>query len=287
MGAFQAELTMVFDTRPILVPLDGSSNAEIAIAPALQLARRLGASVQFVHAVDPSVFEGDIDVEHARQTFEGYARQAIADRGGEPGSVTVVSGNAARAVLAESAKAQALVLATHGRGGIKASLIGSVADKIIRGARVPAFVIPSGSTVQPGDGPVLVALDGSPEAERGLAAGREVAKLFGAGVALVRAYSIPPPVGVEFVAYPVDLSESLKEGAESYLKGVAAAGEQTFAIMLPAADAIDEAAESCGASLVVVTSHGKGFAQRLALGSVTDRVVHTCKRPILVVPIED
>jgi nucleotide-binding universal stress UspA family protein len=134
---------------------------------------------------------------------------------------------------------------------------------------------------------VLVALDGSPEAERGLAAGREVAKLFDAGVALVRAYSIPPPVGVEFVAYPVDLSESLREGAEGYLKGVAAEGEQTFAIMLPPADAIDEAAESCGASLVVVTSHGKGFAQRLTLGSVTDRVVHTCKRPILVVPIED
>jgi nucleotide-binding universal stress UspA family protein len=278
---------MVFDNRPVLVPLDGSSNAETAIAPALHLARKLGAPVHFIHVIDPDVFEGKVDLEQARQTFAGYAREVAEREGADavPHEVVVVTGNPAREVLDASERAQAVVLASHGRGGIKAAVFGSVADKIIRGARVPTFVIPLGAETTPGAGPVLVGLDGSPTAERGLAAAREIARILGVGVALVRAYSIPPPVGVEFVAYPVDLTASLREATELYLKEVAQESEEVYAVMAPPVDAIDDAAARTNASLVVLTSHGKGFAQRIALGSVTDRAVHTIKRPLLIVPI--
>jgi nucleotide-binding universal stress UspA family protein len=278
---------MVFDSRPILVPLDGSGNAESAVGPAVRLARKLGAPVHFLHVVDPDIFSGDINVEDAELTFANYAKEAVARDGADavPHTVKVTSGNAAKEVVAASKEAQAVVLATHGRGGFKASLVGSVADKIIRGAEVPTFVVPLGTEIAIGDGPVLIALDGSETAEVGLEAGRELATLFGAKVALVRSYSIPPPVGVEFVAYPVDLSGSLQDGTEAYLKEVGQPGEDVYAVMAPPVDGIEQVADSANASLVVMTSRGKGLASRIALGSVTDRAVHTLKRPILVMPI--
>jgi nucleotide-binding universal stress UspA family protein len=278
---------MPFDRRPILVPLDGSHNAEAAAAPAFALARKLGAPVRFIHAIDPDVFEGQVDVEKARETFRGYARE-MAERnrvGSVPYEIVVLSGHAAQGILDSSAAAQAVVIASHGRSGLHATLFGSVADKIVRGAKVPTLVIPLGCEIEPGSGPVLVGLDGSGTAEAGLATARELARVLGVKVALVRAFSIPPPVGVEFVAYPVDLGTSLREATEAYLKETAEPGEDVYAVMAPPVDAIDQAAEACNASVVVMTSHGKGFAQRIALGSVTDRAMHTLKRPLLVVPV--
>jgi nucleotide-binding universal stress UspA family protein len=280
---------MVFDTRPILVPLDGSSNAENAIAPALYLARKFGAPVRFIHVIDPDVFEGDVDVEAARRTFAGYAAE-VAEREGADGvshDIVVTTGHAARGVIEASREAQAVVLASHGRGGVGAAVFGSVADKIVRGAERPTFVIPIGAEATIGSGPIAVALDGSEKAEAGLAAARELASVLGLKVALVRGYSIPPPVGIEFVAYPVDLSASMKDATEAYLKQVAQPGEDLYAVMAPPVDAIEEAANRCGAGLVVMTSHGKGFAQRIALGSVTDRAMHRLKRPMLIVPVAD
>lgn len=279
---------MVFDTRPILVPLDGSSNAEEAIGPALTLGRKLGAPLRFIHAVDSDVFEGDVDVNSATTTFRDYVLRQVEGQNSAdvPFEVVVTPGSAAQTILDASESAQAVVLATHGRGGFKATIIGSVADKVVRGAKTPTFVIPLGLEIAFAAGPVLIALDGSESAEQGLAPGRELAKAFGQKVALVRAYNIPPPIGVEFVGYPVDLTDQLQEGAEAYLQGVAQEGEESFAILAPPIDALEDAAVKSAAGLVVLTSHGKNFAKRIALGSVTGRAMHTMKRALLIVPIE-
>jgi nucleotide-binding universal stress UspA family protein len=279
---------MNFDTRPLLVPLDGSSNAETAIAPAAQLARKLGAPLRFFHAIDPDIFESGVDLESARATFASYVEDVVErDAAGIAHDVVIVSGNPSKAAIEASRSAQAVVLATHGRGGILKSVVGSVADKIVRGAVVPTLVIPLGSECHVGDGPILVALDGSETAEHGLALARDLADRIGAKVVLMRAYSIPPPVGVEFVAYPVDLTASMKEATELYLKEAAQPGEEMYAIMAPAVDGIEDVADRTGASLVVMTSSGKGLAARLTLGSVTDRAMHSVKLPLLVVPIND
>ena len=54
----------------------------------------------------------------------------------------------------------------------------------------------------------------------------------------------------------------------------------------PAA-AIEEAANKYDAGLIVLSSSGKGLARRIALGSTTDRVMHSVQRPLLIVPIRD
>lgn len=279
---------MPLDSRPIVVPLDGSANAEGAIAPALKLARISGAPVNLVHVIDPDTLRAAVKLDDAAEAFKRYAAEVVEREGGSDVKTpcTVVAGNAAEAVLDAAESAQMVVIASHGRSGLHASLIGSVADKIVRGATVPTLVIPLGMVIGLGAGPVLIALDGSPTAEAGLGIGRDIAAAFGQSVALVRAYSIPPPVGVEFVAYPVDLTESLKEGTEEYLASVAKPGEDRYAIMAPSVDAVQDAAERSRASLVVMTTRGKGLARRIALGSTTDRAMHVLKRPLLVVPVK-
>jgi nucleotide-binding universal stress UspA family protein len=44
--------------------------------------------------------------------------------------------------LAEASRADAIVVGTHGARGMERLVLGSVADKIVRGSRVPVLVAP-------------------------------------------------------------------------------------------------------------------------------------------------
>ena len=57
----------------------------------------------------------------------------------------------------------------------------------------------------------------------------------------------------------------------------------TRSVLGPAAETISELADAEGYDLVVVGSTGKGAVKRMLLGSVADRLVHTCTKPVLVV----
>ena len=264
--------------KGVVVPLDGSQVAESAVPVGAELAQRLRVPLTLVHILDEGI-EDQGERARARGLFAGYAAKL------HPGATVVVeSGVVAKAILQAAKGAEFVVLASHGRGGLKANIIGSIADKVVRGASVPTLVLPLGASPSLAGRPVLVALDGSETAERGLAAARRLATVFESTVALVRAYSVPPPAGIEFVAYPVDLATTLQEAAEAYLGTVAKDGERTFARLASSVEAITAVANEVDAGLIVMTSHGKGLAQRIALGSTTDRALHSIERPMLVVP---
>ncbi len=275
------------NVRPIVVPLDGSKIAETALPIAVRMAELYKAPLCFVHVIDDDDAAGAGEIDRARGIFVSYVAGMVKSHGiGEiPFSTTVVEGAAARAVLDIASSARLVVLASHGRGGLQAAFVGSVADKIVRAAVVPTLVVPMGGPETLDKAPILVALDGSKAAEEGLEAAREIAAATGATVALVRAFSVPPPAGIEFVAYPVDLMTTLQEGAEEYLAQTAHEGERSFCVLSSPVEAVDQVATQLDAGLVVMTSHGKGFAQRLALGSSTDRALHALKRPLLIVPV--
>ena len=141
-----------------------------------------------------------------------------------------------------------------------------------------ASILPGPST------PLIVGLDGSDDAERGLAVARELAAKAGLGVLLVRAFKIPPPVAMEFATYPGDLAATVEAAVRDYLTRTAQPGEQTVLSQGSASTAILEAAERANAGLIVLTSSGKGRAARIALGSTTDRVIHSSEWPVLVIP---
>ncbi|MBI5948101.1 MAG: universal stress protein [Chloroflexi bacterium] len=278
-------------SAPILVPLDGSKDAEKAVPAAIRLARALEAPLRFVHVADEAEgIKSAADVESATRAFDTYARDLAKNQGaGAIEQSTVLQrGAPARVILDLAESARMVVMSTHGRGGFKAAVIGSVADKVIRGTPVPALLVRAiGTAAELKDGPVLVALDGSELAEKGLALGRDLAAKLGLTVALVRSFTALPPVGVEFSYYSPELLEGMEEGVKQYLAATARAGERTVAIQGAAGTAVTQVAKEVGASLVVMTTHGRGFAARLALGSTTGRVIHDIDRPLLVVPAGD
>ena len=278
---------MTENARTIVVPLDGSALAEAAVPVAAWLAQATGAGVRFVHVIDDDrLADTPQEVTLARDRFATYSK-GLGELLGIPTSTTeVLSGDAADQLLRAAEGASFVVIATHGRGGFRASLVGSVADKVVRGAKAPVFLVPGAPSIGvPAKGkPFVVGLDGSPEAERSLALARELATATGAKLALVRAFSIPPPVGIEFSYYPPDIITSLQDAATEYMRAVIQPGESERVVQGDAATVIQDAAKELDAGLVVLTSGGKGLAKRLAFGSVTDRVMHAIDRTLLIVP---
>jgi nucleotide-binding universal stress UspA family protein len=119
----------------ILIPLDGSELAEQVLEPAMDLARLMEARCSLLRVVESA----------ERAQAETYLEQIAArmrERGLQVGTHAIVARRAVDVILKE-AKAQScslIALATHGRGGFKRLLLGSMADKLIRTAASPVLV---------------------------------------------------------------------------------------------------------------------------------------------------
>jgi nucleotide-binding universal stress UspA family protein len=283
---------MTNNNAPIVVPLDGSKNAQNAVPFAAYVARLYDdCPVHFLHVVDPDIVKTSDDLARAREAFSKHAMKLAEEHGIKNPKPHIAEGDSAADTILRykwEVGARFLVIATHGRGGFQALFVGSVADKVCRASRVPVFVVPGvDSDIEAPHGPVLIALDGSPQAEEGLAMGRDVAARMAAQVYLLRAYSVPPPVGVEFSYYSPDVLASFQQASEEYLTAVAQPGEEKLLVQAAPAIAIEEAANKYDAGLIVMSSSGKGLARRIALGSTTDRVMHSVRRPLLIVPVRE
>jgi nucleotide-binding universal stress UspA family protein len=151
-------LAAALPLRRVLVPLDGSEEAEAVLQPAADLA---GADAEYTlfRVVDPLPVVGldaplysprgdgppsrrlQIAAEEARAYLDGPARR-LRGRGARVETRTAVDPSPGAAILygAAAAKCDLIALATHGRGGLARLLLGSVADKVVRGAAVPVLV---------------------------------------------------------------------------------------------------------------------------------------------------
>jgi nucleotide-binding universal stress UspA family protein len=140
---------------------------------------------------------------------------------------------------------------------------------------------------------ILLPTDGSEVAQRGIAAGLELAKAIGARVTFVVA-SEPLPAVVGGMAFAIDLSQyagSQDESAKALLKTAKAAADQAGVVTAelvhasesqPAA-AILETSKSRHCDLIVMASHGRRGMGRLLLGSQTAEVVTHSQIPVLVI----
>jgi len=139
----------------ILVSTDFSENAECAFAQARNFADRFKAEVILVHVVEPPVYptsmfgvgavslptlhdemraaaQKQLDATRERLAADGLKTTAIL-RDGTP-SVEILG-------VAEDEKADLIVIATHGHTGIKHLLLGSTAERVVRGAKGPVLTV--------------------------------------------------------------------------------------------------------------------------------------------------
>jgi len=142
--------------RQVLVPLDGSPLAEEALEAAGRIARLWAANVTLLQVVHPvplssdaalpwlSAFDEELTAqcrEQAKDYLEGISDQ-MREQNIRASGVAVVGWNAAETILevARPERVSLVVLATHGRGGIRRLALGSIADKLVRAADVPVLV---------------------------------------------------------------------------------------------------------------------------------------------------
>ncbi|MDA0232176.1 MAG: universal stress protein [Chloroflexi bacterium] len=139
----------------VIVPLDGSSLAEESVPAALDIAAACGAGVIFIWAVHlptyavsgPGAEFYGIDYgvsgerEHARKYLAKFVEQA--ESRGIPARAHAALGNAAGRILEETRNVPDafIVISSHGRGGFRRMVLGSVADKIVRASHHPVLVM--------------------------------------------------------------------------------------------------------------------------------------------------
>ncbi len=143
--------------RRILIALDGSPFAEQAIAAATALGEPFKAAYALLVAVEPALPVADPaglmllpvspDTEVKRREAAERYLAGIADRLKQEGvaaTTHVAEGTVATAAILEQAEAlnvDLVALASHGTGGFERLVIGSVADKVIRGSLHPTLVV--------------------------------------------------------------------------------------------------------------------------------------------------
>jgi nucleotide-binding universal stress UspA family protein len=136
---------------------------------------------------------------------------------------------------------------------------------------------------------ILVAVDGSSHSLKGVERGAELARLLKARLELV---NVLPPILLPPGGYAdtiVKLEEGNRSAAEEILKRAKdvakQAGVEADTVMLNGApaEAIADLAQSERVWGVVVGAKGHSAVTRVLLGSVADRLVHICSKPVLVV----
>ena len=214
--------------KRMLVPLDGSKLSEVVFPYAKELAGRLGLNVILLHVHDPEEVETvplhRAYIEHKAEVIRRQSEKVQTKVGiGEAGTVQVrgelAAGCPADEILryAEENDVDLILMATHGRSGIRRWVMGSVADKVLRASRVPVWLVRAGipEGIVYDKWPkrtILVPLDGSELAEEVLPHVEALAKQGGRElleVVLLRVYEplsalgyYPPVPGLRLPPVP-------------------------------------------------------------------------------------
>ena len=296
----------------MLIPLDGSKLSENVLPYARVLAGALGLRIDLLSVVESLDFARTTHAGHMRsvdsiveatmRAGEQYLQDVVAPSftGIVVDNCFVEQGNPEAIIIERAArdKGTLIGMATRGRSGIHRWLMGSVAEKVLRGAANPLLLV-RGDEQGKSDGAatlksIIVPLDGSKRAETVLPQAMELVKKLSLEIVLTRAYQIPVYAygGADAVYLPnVDaLLTQLREETGAYLEAkvneLRANGiEKVSSIPLvgSGADEIIDLARKTPDNLIAMCTHGRSGVDRWVLGSVTEKVVRHSGDPVLVV----
>jgi nucleotide-binding universal stress UspA family protein len=296
--------------KHLLVPLDGSRLAEAALPAAAHLARSLDVDVTLLHVVEqnpPQEIHGErhlADSAEADAYLEEVAARAFPSELQIECHVHTDEVRDVAASLIEHAEELApdlIVMCTHGRGGLRSWLWGSIAQQVIARGTTPILLIqPEARAESPGFvcQRLLVPLDGNAEHEQGLPVAIELAHACGADIHLMMAVhtlgTLPRRQAPAGILLPAATSLALdmdEEGAEALLRRKVAQFQPEGLAMTvevsrgdPAA-AIVRTAQRVQADIIVLGTHGKAGMDAFWSGSVAPQVSSRSRVPLLLVPV--
>src|SRR5688572_3394120 len=125
--------------RTILVPLDGSTVAEAALTPAVDLAREADTKLVLLRAAEAhtgpmtDLVEAQVQVMREAEEYLAAAQTRVEAAGVTGVEVSVWYGPPAAAIVeaARHRKADLIVMASHGRSGVARLVLGSVAESVL------------------------------------------------------------------------------------------------------------------------------------------------------------
>jgi nucleotide-binding universal stress UspA family protein len=294
----------------ILVPLDGSNVAEAALPYARMLAERLGAAVELLSVIDPgeierSVADPDALTEIAcyhKARVEQYLSKAAGSFFGSLPQCRIERGAAAENIIDAAAESgeTLIVMASHGRSGLARWLLGSVAEKVLRGATNPLLLVHANGRAQPALESVVVALDGSELSETVLAPALELARRLDLKMILARAFEFPatayyraddyPASAAAFIPSYQELLDAMGQETREYLDVKAKQISErellpvrTETLEGPAAERLIELARNSKGSLLAIGTHGRSGLRRWVLGSVAEKIARHAENPVLII----
>jgi nucleotide-binding universal stress UspA family protein len=191
----------------VLIPLDGSKTAEKVLPYARYLAGKFKIPVELLAVIDIAEMATHISAEKGRhldtmievdlRASTTYLRGVATTFRDAKVTCMVEKARAEDAIIAkgEADTAMLIAMATHGRSGVDRFLLGSVAEKVLRGTANPLLLVRATEAAK-AEGEavfksVLVPLDGSELAECVIPMMGGVAKALDLEVVLFRAYHIP------------------------------------------------------------------------------------------------
>lgn len=287
--------------RTVLVPLDGSPLAEQALPYAVGIARRVGVGLDLVHVhvlyvleenlVARYSYDPKINDEHRREEqlyLDGTAKWLMAVSP-MPISTAIVNGCSTDGIVEriQARQANLIVMSAHGRGALGRFFLGSVSDAIIRQAMVPVLLIPRRESPpsilpEPLLEHILVALDGSPLAERVLEPALELVRSEDARCTLLRVVETASSLTPIWLRQQEIEAEAYLEKAAGRLREEGIALQTRVVVADRASHAILEEAQRQHCDCIALATHGRGGVGRMLLGSVADKVVHDSSLPVLV-----
>jgi nucleotide-binding universal stress UspA family protein len=294
----------------ILVPLDGSKMAENVLPFARCLIRDLQIPVELIAIVDAAEMARTVSaaeglflsalVHDETRRYRNYLQRVAKNLPIGGVQCTVRKGKAADIII-ESAAAEKntlIAMATHGRSGLDRWLLGSVAEKVLRGTSNPLLLVRAAEKTPPWETAalkvVVVPLDGSYVAESVLPSVEALAKNLDLEVILIRVYGVPygaysagegfyDPTCIEaFVAALKDESREYLEKKATELKKRGVTKVSYIAQEGLGADGIISLARQTPDNLIALCTHGRSGVKRWVLGSVTETVVRHSGGPVLI-----
>ncbi len=292
----------------LLVALDGSHLAESVLPLVQTLAKALDAEVTLLHVLEyepPATVHGEPHITTLAQAQAYLKRVAEQMRASGLPITTHAHTNPERDVAASIAghaaelNADMIVLAAHGRGGIRQWLVGRIPQQVAARAGRPVLIVPT-----PTDHDlsalrrILLPMDPAGEAVAALPLAQRLAAACKAELVLVTVVPTPGTMPGNAGAATVFLPHTA-ETLLDYAEDQARAKLEQLAMSLrdaritvttdvrrgdPARELV-QAITAHGVDLVVMATHARAGLDGLLAGSVGPRVVAAAPCPVLLVPI--
>jgi nucleotide-binding universal stress UspA family protein len=280
--------------KKILVPLDGSDLAELALPYAQELAVAFKSELVLLHVSEPA----EEEYLHMHQLYlekiAGQTRKLV-----KMVNSVVVSGKTVEAIVKYTEKndIRLIVMASHGKSGIIPWATDGVATKVIEATGVPLLLVKATKRRKGKEerliSRILLPLDGSDGGEAAITRVKELKSKLEAEVTLLdvvpEAQDMRTIGGIDHILYPETEIETFKKEAREYLDGVykrLQPGKGELKAEIRSGKVVKEIlkyAKKKKASLIAIASHGHSGMTKWVFGSTAQKVIEDSPIPVLVV----